>query len=248
MSGFRAVIPARLGSTRLPGKALADVGGKPMVVRVAEQAARSGADEVWVATDAEEIAAAARAHGFRAVLTGEAASGTDRVARLAALAGFADGDVVVNVQGDEPLIDPHTIRQVARAVAEGRAPMATAAYALADAAQFASPHVVKVVCDRQNGALYFSRAPLPFARDGVLPPGAALGHVGLYAYRVDFLRRFAALPPAPVEQWEALEQLRALWHGERIHVVRTAAPPAPGVDTPEDLARVQALWAARGVP
>lgn len=245
---FRVVIPARWASTRLPGKPLADIGGKPMVVRVAEAAARSGAAEVLIATDDSRVVAAAAAHGQRAVMTrSDHASGTDRLAEVATQQGWADDDIVVNVQGDEPLIDPELIAQVAAALTRDRdAAIATAAYPLADVEEFLNPNVVKVVVDENGRALYFSRAPIPWPRDAfagsctVLPAGfVARRHVGLYAYRVGFLRHYSRLSPALAEQWESLEQLRALCHGFAIHVVACIHAPAAGVDTPEDLVRVR---------
>ncbi len=209
------VIPARWASTRFPGKPLADLCGKPMVVRVCERAAQSGADSVCVATDDERIEAAVRAAGFAAERTrADHASGTDRIAEAAARRGWAGEEIVVNVQGDEPLIDPGVIREVASALFRSpEAGMSTACHPIDDAQSFASPHVVKVVLDARGFALYFSRAPIPHPRDG--SGGAALRHVGVYAYRVSFLARYAAMEPAPLERIEQLEQLRALWHGER---------------------------------
>jgi len=248
---FSVVIPARHASTRLPGKALADIAGKPMVVRVAERARSSGATAVCVATDHESIAQAVRAHGFDAVMTrADHASGTDRVAEAAALLGLAADAVVVNVQGDEPLIDPGLIALVADALREdAQAAVATAACPILRAEDFFDPNVVKVVCDARERALYFSRAPIPYARDAfagraasarALPPNLpALRHIGLYAYRVAFLERFGALERAPIEAFEALEQLRCLWHGAPLKVVRARHAPEPGVDTPEDLERVR---------
>ncbi|WP_131111436.1 3-deoxy-manno-octulosonate cytidylyltransferase [Sulfuricystis thermophila] len=250
---FRVVIPARHASTRLPGKPLLDLAGKPMVVRVAEAAQRSGAQEVVIATDDERIIAAVTAHGHLAIMTrADHASGTDRVAEVARLFGWPDEAIVVNVQGDEPLIDPALINAVAGALTTDReASIATAAHRIHDLAEFMSPHVVKVVTAASGRALYFSRAPIPWHRDGlaahptVLPAELEVRrHVGLYAYRVGFLRRFGELAPAPIEQWEALEQLRALWHGFHIHVIDCAHPPAPGVDTAEDLERVRKLFVA----
>lgn len=250
---FRVVIPARHASTRLPGKPLADIAGKPMVVRVAEAAARSNAAEVVVATDDERIMTAVAAHGFQAVMTrADHLSGTDRIAEVAMLRGWPDETVVVNVQGDEPLIDPALITAVAAALAaDSEASIATAAHRIHDLAEFMNPNVVKVVTSASGRALYFSRAPIPWHRDGlarqpgVLPTELVVRrHIGLYAYRVDFLRRYGLLPPAPIEQWEALEQLRALWHGFHIHVIDCVHPPAPGVDTPEDLEQVRKRYAA----
>lgn len=246
--GFRVVIPARWASTRLPGKPLADIAGKPMVVRVAEASAGSGAEEVLVATDDQRVAAACHAHGVTAVLTrADHASGTDRLAEVVAARGWSPELIVVNVQGDEPLIDPALIRQVAEALAgDTGAAMATAAHPLTDIAEFFNPNVVKVVTDEQGRALYFSRAPIPWPRDAfaatrdVLPAGlTARRHIGLYAYRTEFLLRYGRLSPTSLEQWESLEQLRALAHGHAIHVVNCVSAPAPGVDTPEDLLRAR---------
>jgi 3-deoxy-manno-octulosonate cytidylyltransferase (CMP-KDO synthetase) len=241
VSGFAALIPARFASTRFPGKPLADVAGKPMVVRVCERARESGAAPVCVATDDKRIAQAVRAHGFEARMTrAEHASGTDRIAEAAAQLGLGDEAIVVNVQGDEPLIPPDLIASVAEALRRRpEASVATACHALHDAAEFANPNVVKVVCAANGDALYFSRAGIPFPRAGGAPQ--AFRHVGIYAYRVAFLRRYAALAPAPLEATEQLEQLRVLWHGYRIAVVPAAGAMPPGVDTPADLEAVLKL-------
>lgn len=258
MSDFHAVIPARFASTRLPGKPLADIAGRPMVVRVAERAAAAGAADVWVATDHAEVAAAVTAHGYQAMMTSpDCASGSDRLAEVAEKMGWPDDAVVVNVQGDEPLIDPELIRTVAQALfAHPDAAMATLCHPLHDPEEVFNPNVVKVVTDRQGYALYFSRAPIPWARDAWAPalpltPNAPLPaglpiarHIGLYAYRVGFLKAYPGLSRPAIEQFESLEQLRALWHGYRIVVVSTAAPLPPGVDTPEDLEKVRALFRA----
>lgn len=250
---FRVVIPARSASTRLPDKPLADIAGLPMVVRVWQRACVSGAAEVLVATDDARIVAAVEAAGGMAMLTrADHPSGTDRLAEVATRHGWADDEIIVNVQGDEPLIEPGLIRDVAQTLADdGEAAVATAAHALSAAADFFNPNVVKVVCDRSGRALYFSRAPLPWARDAFaaqrdrLPAGLpALRHVGLYAYRAGFLQRYADLAPTALEQFEALEQLRVLWHGDRIVVRQLAAAPPAGVDTVEDLERVRAWFAA----
>ena len=251
---FTVLIPARYASTRLPGKPLADIAGKPMVVRVAENARKSGARRVVIACDDERIHAAARAHDVEAVLTRtDHPTGTDRLAEAASLLGLGDDEIVVNVQGDEPLLAPALVRSVAALLAaRPEAAIATACHAIDDAGEAFNPNVVKVVLDARGQALYFSRATIPWAREafarGVpdrLPAGLPVyRHYGLYAYRVAFLRRFPTLAPAPIEQLEALEQLRALWHGERIVVEITTGTPAPGVDTPEDLARVRSLYAA----
>jgi 3-deoxy-manno-octulosonate cytidylyltransferase (CMP-KDO synthetase) len=250
---FTVIIPARYASTRLPGKPLADIAGKPMVVRVAERAVAAGAARVAVATDDVRIKAAVEAHGIAACLTAaDHATGTDRLAEAAQQLGLPDDAIVVNVQGDEPLLSPALIRAVADLLAANPgAAIATACHPISDPAEAFNPNVVKVVLDARGHALYFSRATIPWARDAfaggrdAVPQGLPLyRHYGLYAYHVRFLRAFPALAPAPIERFEALEQLRALWHGFRIVVEVTAGTPAPGVDTPEDLARVRALFAA----
>jgi 3-deoxy-manno-octulosonate cytidylyltransferase (CMP-KDO synthetase) len=250
---FTVLIPARYASTRLPGKALADIAGKPMVVRVAENARKSGAGRVVIATDDERIREVAGAYDVEAVLTRtDHPTGTDRLAEAAAALGLADDEIVVNVQGDEPLLAPELIRRVAVLLASRPdAAIATACHPIGDVDEAFNPNIVKVVLDARGNALYFSRATIPWARDAfaggapnALPAGLPVyRHYGLYAYRVDFLRRYPKLALAPIERFEALEQLRALWHGERIVVEITTGTPAPGVDTPEDLARVRALHA-----
>ncbi len=252
---FRVVIPARYASTRLPGKPLADIAGKPMVVRVAEAAAKSGAAEVWVATDDPRIIDAVSAHGINVLMTAvEHVSGTDRIAEVATQLQWKDDDIVVNLQGDEPLIDPALIGQVAAALAQDTgAAMATAAHPLTYIIEYLNPNVVKVVADINSRALYFSRAGIPAYRDSdvstkkTLPDNfGAQRHIGLYAYRVSFLKRFGQLAPAPIEQRESLEQLRALWHGYAIHVVACAQAPAAGVDTPEDLEHARRAFDRQG--
>ena len=223
-----------------------------MVVRVAQRAALSEAFQVVVAADSPDIVKACEAHGVRALLTqSHHPSGSDRLAEASQLLGLAPQDMVVNVQGDEPLIDPQLINDVASLLAQHpHASMSTAAHPIHDLAEFTNPNVVKVVIDQTQLAMYFSRAPVPWWRDGFthgvncLPQPAALRHIGIYGYRVGFLQSFPNLPPAPVEQGEALEQLRALWHGYKIAVHVTDKAPGPGVDTPEDLVRVQALFSA----
>lgn len=251
MPPFKIVIPARHASTRLPGKPLADIAGKPMVVRVVERALDAGAEEVWVATDHEAVAQAVEVAGHRVLLTSaDHASGTDRIAEVATRLNWPDDAIVVNVQGDEPLIAPELIREVAATLAaHDSAAMATACHAFHDLASMFNPNVVKVVLDRAGFALYFSRAPIPYGRDAFLNMPSRLPadmpayrHIGLYAYRVGFLRLYSGLTPAPIERFEALEQLRALWHGHRIAVAITAHAPARGVDTPEDLAWVRAQF------
>jgi 3-deoxy-manno-octulosonate cytidylyltransferase (CMP-KDO synthetase) len=236
-----------MASTRLPDKPLADIGGQPMVVRVARRALLAGAFQVVVAADDPRIVQACETHGVKALLTRQDhASGSDRLAEACEQLGLDGQDLVVNVQGDEPLIDPDLVSACAELLAaHPECSVATAAHAIQDQADFLNPNVVKVVTDHAHRALYFSRAPIPWWRDGakdghaVLPPTPALRHIGLYAYRAATLRRFPLLPPAPLEQVESLEQLRFLWQGERIAVHIAARAPQAGVDTPEDLARVR---------
>lgn len=249
--GFTVIIPARLGSTRLPNKPLADLGGKPMVVRVAERARASGASRIIVATDHPDILAACAAHGIEACMTrADHPSGTDRIAEVALALGLAPDAVVVNLQGDEPLIDPALLAACAARIRDG-VPMATVAHPITEVADAFNPNVVKVVLDKAGRALYFSRATIPWHRDAfatskdTLPAGyAPLRHVGLYAYSNAFLQAYPALDSAPLETIEALEQLRVLWHGYPIAVHITDGAPPAGVDTPEDLERVRRHYAA----
>ena len=243
---FRIVIPARLASTRLPNKPLADLGGKPMVVRVAERARLSGASEVIVATDAPVIAAACAEHGVSAMMTLEShPSGTDRIAEVARKMQWPEDAVIVNVQGDEPLIEPELIAATAAGV-DQETPMATAEHPIGTVDELVNPNIVKVVLNAKGRALYFSRAPVPWDRQAfagkpaVLPQGyGALRHIGIYAFRNRFLQQYASLPASPPEQYEALEQLRVLWHGYAIAVHVSQRVPVAGVDTPEDLERVR---------
>lgn len=253
LPGFWVIIPARMSSTRLPNKPLADLGGVPMVVRVAQQAAQSQAAHCVVAADDVRIAQACAAHGVRCVMTDSGhPSGSDRLAQACADLGLPDAAIVVNVQGDEPLMPPALINSVALTLHQRPdCAMATAAHAIGGWPEFLNPNVVKVVTDRTDTALYFSRAPIPWWRDGTpamgsgldatgpLPQPTPLRHIGIYAYRVAFLRRFPTLAVSPLEGIEMLEQLRVLWHGERIAVHVTGSAPAGGVDTPEDLVRVR---------
>jgi len=256
---FFVIIPARHASSRFPGKPLAEIAGKPMVVQVAERARKSGARAVLIATDHAAIADAARAYGYTAVMTRrDHASGTDRLAEVVRRLRYPARRIVVNVQGDEPLIDPALIRTVASTLARDRsAHIATACTPIREVEDFVNPNIVKVVLDNAGHALYFSRAPIPHARDGAMPATRKRGvrasaiprglpayrHLGLYAYRCDFLRRYARLAPAAVERFEMLEQLRALAHGYRISVAITRTSPHPGIDTPEDLERARRLLA-----
>ena len=261
---FAVLIPARMASSRLPGKPLADIAGLPMVVRVAQRAAQSGALRTVVATDDARIEQACAAHGIESILTRpDHANGSDRLAEACALLDLSGNDVVVNVQGDEPLIDPLLIAAVAALLHQHPdASMGTAAHAINSQADYTNPNIVKVVLDARGMAQYFSRAPIPHARDladspwwdgrallaypqvAALAGFAPLRHIGLYSYRAGFLRDFPQLAPAPTEALEALEQLRALWHGHRIAVHVAATAPGLGVDTPEDLDRVRALLAS----
>ncbi len=246
---YTVLIPARMASSRLPDKPLADIAGLPMVVRVARRAALSGAQQVVVATDSERILAACEQHGARAILTrADHPTGSDRLAEACQILGLDGDDRIVNVQGDEPLIEPALIDACARLLMERPdCVMSTAAHQLEDTAHFANPNVVKVVTDALGRALYFSRAPIPWWRDApqaaqpATGAGAPLRHIGIYGYRAGFLRRFPQLPPSPLETVESLEQLRVLWHGERIAVHLSENAPGAGVDTPEDLARVRAM-------
>ena len=258
---YTVLIPARLASSRLPNKPLADIGGIPMVVRVAQRVTAVGTSgaiaRVVVACDSAEVIAACQRHGVEAVLTRtDHPSGTDRLSEACELLGLGDDNIVVNVQGDEPLIDPMLVAAVAGLLEKHpKASMSTAAHAIANLADFNNPNVVKVVLDAENFAMYFSRAPVPFARDlpgqnwwtatppnnGLQMRAAPLRHIGIYAYRVGFLHLFPKLAQAPVEVTEALEQMRAMWYGHRIAVHLSPDAPGPGVDTPEDLERVRRL-------
>lgn len=250
--GFKVVIPARYGSTRLPGKPLQEIAGKPMIQHVVERARVSGAGEVVVATDDQRIRDACAAFGADAQMTSpQHRSGSDRIAEVIEARGWADDTVVVNLQGDEPVMPPALIDQVA-ADLEGRPNlgMATLAHPIGDWDTLFDPHAVKVVTDAEGFALYFSRAPLPWHRDefmakrSELPKSVPfLRHIGLYAYRAGFLQRYVRWEPSPLELAESLEQLRVLWHGERIHVGLAAEAPGPGVDTANDLVRAAALLA-----
>ncbi len=246
---FYVVIPARHASTRLPGKPLLDIAGKPMVVWVAERAKQSGAKQVVVATDDARIMDAVSLHGYEAVMTrADHASGTDRIAEVALREGWQDDAIVVNVQGDEPLIEASLIIEVATTLANNKeAVMATACHPIHSKADFLNPNIVKVVLDANGNALYFSRAPIPFPRDtfandAELPVGMpAYRHIGIYAYRASFLKQYASISPAAIEQYECLEQLRVLHEGHKIAVSISEGAPAAGVDTEDDLAHVRRL-------
>lgn len=254
MMKFVVVIPARYASSRFPGKPLADIGGKPMVVRVAERAVKSGAAEVIVATDHEDIARTVEQHGYDVMMTRrDHETGTDRIAEVVMRRAYGPRSIVVNVQGDEPMVAPSLIRRVAENLGQHReAQIATACHPVHDVDDLKNPNVVKVVLDNAGLALYFSRAPIPYARDAYaagiasVPRGLPVyRHLGIYAYRTSFLREFGQLKPAAIERFEALEQLRALAHGYRISVAITRNAPHPGIDTPEDLQRVQRMLAGR---
>jgi len=247
---FVVAIPARYAATRLPGKPLRLLGGEPLVRRVAECALRAGAREVWVATDDERVAeAVAGLAGVHVAMTAaDHVSGTDRLAECARIAGWSPDTVVVNLQGDEPFAPASGIRAVASLLASSNAPMATLATPVEHADEVFDPNVVKLVRDDSGHALYFSRAPIPWHRDGFavsresLPPGEWLRHIGIYGYRAGFLQQVAAMPPGRLERIESLEQLRVLEAGHRIAVALTPEQFPPGIDTPEDLARAQARW------
>lgn len=250
---YKVVIPARYGSTRLPGKPLIEIAGKPLLQHVYERAAESAAAEVVVATDDRRVADTARAFGARVCLTAaHHQSGSDRIAEVLEKLAWPEDTRVVNLQGDEPCMPSALINQVAEDLQEHHAAaMTTLAATITDRDLLFDPHVVKVVTDAEGFALYFSRAPIPWHRDeflqddGSLPGGVEFRrHIGLYAYRAGFLRRYVNWTPAPIEVAEALEQLRVLWNGERIHVSRAVREPGPGVDTRDDCAKVEALMAA----
>lgn len=250
---FVVVIPARYASTRLPGKPLADIHGKPMVQHVVEKALQSGADRVIVATDDERVQQAlspfAAAAGFEVCMTSpDHQSGTERLAEVCRHYGFAADTIIVNVQGDEPLIPPIIIRQVADNLAAASAPMATLSVPIRDAEEAFNPNAVKVVTDREGYALYFSRASIPWDRDRFAQSREQIGdhyqrHIGIYAYRAGFIQRYVDWAPSVLEQVEALEQLRVLWYGEKIHVAQALQAPPVGVDTQADLDKVRALLA-----
>ncbi|OIQ94430.1 3-deoxy-manno-octulosonate cytidylyltransferase [mine drainage metagenome] len=250
---FKVVIPARFASTRLPGKPLLDIGGKPMVVRVAEQASLSGAEQIIIATDHQPIVAAAQEHGFQARMTrADHNSGTDRIAEISAQQGWTGDTIVVNVQGDEPLIPPALIRSVAQHLHDHPdCAIATACHPIHDEASMRNPNIVKAVLDKHGNALYFSRAPIPWPRDAYAgnapsPQHAhALRHIGIYAYRASFLHIYGQLAPAQIEQIESLEQLRALYHGYRIGVAVTPEAPPSGVDTEADLLLAREIFETR---
>ena len=257
---FLAIIPARYASTRYPAKPLIDIAGKPMVVRVAELASEGGASQVIVAIDDQQVADALMRHQIDYVMTNpDHPSGTDRLAEVVTALNLADEQIIVNVQGDEPLIKPALISAVAHQLAEKpECDMATAAYQITLAESLFNPNIVKTVLDKEGCALYFSRAPIPWARDHfsaenekcikdkTLPENTTLlHHIGIYAYRAGFLKQYPTLEQAPIEQLESLEQLRALWHGHKIAVHITDHQPAPGVDHPDDLPTVLSLWQAR---
>jgi len=251
---YVAVIPARASSSRLPDKPLLDIAGKPMVVRTAERAVQSNAVRVIVATDDQRIKQAVEQHGFEALMTrANHATGTDRLSEVAEVLRLEDEAVVVNVQGDEPLIDPSLIDSVAKLlVAQPDASIATCAAPIRDSNTLFNPNAVKVVCDANRRAMYFSRAPIPWARDAltagerVLAPGLpAMQHIGLYAYRVGFLKQYPRLPVGPLEKFESLEQLRAMENGFSIAVLGIEHHPAPGVDTEADLERVRGIFLNR---
>lgn len=242
---FVVIIPARYASTRLPGKPLQDINGKPMIVHTLERARESGADRVIVATDHPDVARAVEAVGGEVCMTRvDHQSGTERLAEVVEKCGFSDDTVIVNVQGDEPTIPAANIRQVAENLARSQCGMATLAVPVHSAEEAFNPNAVKVVMDNAGYALYFSRATIPWDRDRFAQSRDTIGdsllrHIGIYAYRAGFINRYISWPPSPLEQIEMLEQLRVLWYGEKIHVEVAKVTPGTGVDTPEDLERVR---------
>ncbi len=243
---FVAIIPARYASSRLPGKPLMDIHGKPMVVHVLERARESGAARIIVATDHADVAKAVEAAGGEVCMTrADHESGTERLAEVVEKCGFADDTPIVNLQGDEPMIPPENLRQVAENLIASGVGMSTLAVPIEDAQEAFNPNAVKVVCDKNGFALYFSRATIPWDRDRFAHSRDAIGdsllrHIGIYGYRAGFIRRYVSWAPSPLEQLEKLEQLRVLWYGEKIHVAVARQVPGTGVDTPEDLERVRA--------
>ncbi|WP_295902919.1 3-deoxy-manno-octulosonate cytidylyltransferase [uncultured Vibrio sp.] len=248
---FTVVIPARFQSTRLPGKPLADIGGKPMIQWVYEQAIQAGADQVIIATDDERVASAAKLFGGEVCMTSPShESGTERLAEVVKVMNIADDHIVVNVQGDEPLIPPSIIKQVADNLANSVAPMATLGVEITDESEVFNPNAVKVVTDKEGYALYFSRATIPWDRDAFNTDSPSvnqplLRHIGIYAYRAGFINTYINWQPTALEKIECLEQLRVLWHGEKIHVDIAKEAPSAGVDTPEDLETVRAILAGK---
>ena len=242
---FVVIIPARFASTRLPGKPLQDINGKPMIVHVLERARESGADRIIVATDHEDVARAVEAAGGEVCMTrADHQSGTERLAEVVEKCAFSDDTIIVNIQGDEPMIPPAIVRQVAENLAASSSGMATLAVPIHDAEEAFNPNAVKVVMDAKGYALYFSRATIPWDRDRFAQTRETIGdsllrHIGIYGYRAGFIRRYVSWAPSPLEQIEMLEQLRVLWYGEKIHVAVAAEVPGTGVDTPEDLERVR---------
>lgn len=249
-ANFHVVIPARMASTRLPNKPLADIAGDPMVVRVAQQAQKSDAKRIIIATDSQQIRDVCEGYSLEVILTKSThPTGTDRLSEVVEILHLDDHEILVNVQGDEPLIPPELINSVAQClIHHPKCAIATAGVPLMDDAEILNPNVVKIVCNHDSEALYFSRAPIPFQRDSntvvslISHSIRCLRHIGIYAYQAHFLKAFGRLAPAPIEQWEALEQLRALWYGYAIAVEVSDKMPPPGVDTMEDLERVRREW------
>ena len=248
---FTIIIPARMASTRLPNKPLADIGGAPMVIRVAQQAQKSNAARILIATDSSEVQSACKAFPFEVIMTQSThQTGTDRLSEVVSILGLPDHEIIVNVQGDEPFIPPQLINLVAQSLQKNpECALATIGVPLLDPMDIQNPNIVKIVRNMRNEALYFSRAPIPYQRD---TPTSELGnspdlvrclrHIGIYAYQAHFFKAFTQLAPAPIEQWEALEQLRALWYGYRIAVEMSNEMPPIGVDTYEDLERARLEW------
>lgn len=245
---FNVVIPARFASSRLPGKVLADIHGKPMIQHVYERAVASGANTVWIATDDERVAESAAAFGAPVCMTSaEHQSGSDRLAETAAQRKWADDEIVINVQGDEPLLPPVNIVQVAENMARYSVNMATLCTPVENEADIANTNIVKVVTDKNGFALYFSRSVIPHRRDAEDDMPVYYRHIGIYGFRVGYLKRFSSQEPSPLERIEKLEQLRALWHGECIHVAQARREPGPGVDTQADLEKLLRNYSAEAM-
>ena len=245
---FTVIIPARLASSRLPEKVILDLAGKPIIQWVYEKALASGANQVWIAADDDKVKLIAEGFGAQVIMTSpDHNSGTERLAEVVQSLNLPDDEIVVNVQGDEPLLPTENIDQLAQNLARSGAPMATLSVAISDVDEVFNPNAVKVVTDKQGFALYFSRAPIPYERDNFqTSPVTQVGghfqrHIGIYAYRADFIRRYVSWPASDLEQIESLEQLRVLWHGEKIHVAEAKVVPPAGVDTQDDLDALRAL-------
>lgn len=246
---FIVIIPARFGSSRFPGKPLVDINGKPMVVRVMEKAIASGADRVIVATDHLKVLETVKNAGGEACMTrDDHQSGTERLAEVITFFNIKNREIVINMQGDEPFISPDLVSQVAENLSKSKAVIATLATPIVEEADVNDPHIVKVIIDAYSYAIYFSRATIPWSSDSFFynskytTRNKFLRHIGIYAYHAEFILRYTALPPSPIEKIESLEQLRALWYGEKIHVALASKVPGIGIDTPEQFEKIRTLY------